>query len=164
MLSICQNSQHVEQSFSWGLRLGSAASTGRGRISASKEMSLAAGWSRSRKSSSPSQVGRKWSGLENIGRFWKSTRLPVYLLPSFCSRSAVGVNSAQEEEAAFPPPLSSHFRWEEEVAWGIERDLASSPAGAAVLNTASLLCAPTERGPLSLSLPPSPWNQDGGSR
>ena len=37
MLSICQNSQHVEQSFSWGLQLGSAASTGRGRISASKE-------------------------------------------------------------------------------------------------------------------------------
>lgn len=33
------------------------------------------------------------------------------------------------------------------MAWGIEKDLAGSPAGAeAGLNRASLLCAPTERG------------------
>lgn len=42
------------------------------------------------------------------------------------------------------------------MAWGIEKDLACSPAGAAAgLNRVSLLCAPTERGPLSFILVPS---------
>lgn len=58
----------------------------------------------------PPQQGRKKT--EWAGECWEIlkdyNKTCVYLLPSFCSRSAVGINSAQEEN--FPPPLASHFR------------------------------------------------------
>lgn len=65
-----------------------------------------------RQSSSPSKVERKlWAEKHReIFEKFQLDSLFIFSLTSAAGPHAVGINSAQEEKAAFPPPLSSHFR------------------------------------------------------